>query len=507
MQNVVRSPRARRMLGIGVVVLALAVPTACGGSQVDPKVAAAANAAANGAAANGNSVTGSNGNTGTDPGTTGTDPGTTGTDPGTTGTDPGTTGTDPGTTGTTGNTGGTKTGSTGNTGGTKTGNSAPPAVAAGSCTGFKNGPGMTDKVIKIGNSSDVSGPVPGLFAAAQQATKAYVNYFNSTSSICGRKLELSTFDSRTDAGADQTSYTKLCESTFAAVGSMSAFDSGGAATAQRCGLPDMRTAVVTAARNGCNTCFGAQPTGPYEFSNAVPDFIVKNYKAASQKSAFLYLNAGAAAENGKAQQKVEEKRGMKFVYSSGIDVAATSYAPYVQQMKSKGVKFVQFIGAYQQSVRLAQAMRAGNFNPTVRLFDPSVYDQNFLKTGGSAVEGALMFINFTPLEESQPELNRYKQYLQQVAPGAQPTFFGEFAWSAAKLFVEKAIALGGKLTRASLVSSFRSVHAWTGGGMHGPMDVGGKHSPSCVRFLQVKNNKFVPIGGTAYVCHGSSVGR
>ena len=57
-----------------------------------------------------------------------------------------------------------------------------------SCDGFKNGPGITDSEIVIGNASDISGPVPGLFEAAQDATKAYVAYFNSTSDICGRKL-------------------------------------------------------------------------------------------------------------------------------------------------------------------------------------------------------------------------------------------------------------------------------------------------------------------------------
>ncbi|WP_148046057.1 ABC transporter substrate-binding protein [Nocardioides marmoriginsengisoli] len=478
-------------------MLALAIPAACGGSQRTPEEVKAANDKLNGSINGGNSngngvdpVTGDPVDPGTDPGTN--DPGTT--DPGGTGNTPGGTGNTPG--------------GTGNPGG---GGNQPiaPGVKAGSCDGFKNGQGISDSTIKIGNSSDISGPVPGLFEAAQQATKAYVKYFNTTqpNGICGRKLELTNLDSRTDAGADQASYQKLCESVFAAVGSMSAFDSGGAQTAENCGLPDMRTAVVTATRNSCKTCFGAQPTGPYEFSNAVPDFIVKNYKAASQKAAFLYLNAGAAAENAKAQQKVEEKRGMKFLYTQGIDVATASYAPYVQKMKSLGVEYVQFIGAYQQSVTLAKAIQAGGFKPQVRLYDPSVYDVNFLKTGGSAVEGVFMFINFTPLEESQPELNLYKQWLQQVAPGANPTFFGEFAWSAAKLFVQNSIALGGKLNRSTLAKSFTSVHKWTGGGMHGPMDVGGKHSPSCVRFLQVKGGKFVPLGSTKYMCNGSSVGR
>ncbi len=491
MRSVARPVRARRVLGFGAVSLALAITTACGGSALDPKEVRAANEAISG-------NSGGSGGAVVDPGTGPV------VDPGSGEVvDPGAGG---GGSGEGGNGGGGNGG--GGTPGAPGGGAAPlPGVKAASCAGFKNGPGMTDKVIKIGNSSDISGPVPGLFEGAQTATKAYVAYFNRTSSICGRKLELTTLDSKTDAGADQQSYTKLCDSVFAAVGSMSAFDSGGASTADKCGLPDIRSASVTATRNNCSTCFAAQPTGNNEHSNAVPDYFVKNYKEASQKGAFLALSVGAAAENATAQKKVSEQRGMKFLYDARIDVAEFNYGPYVQAMKSKGVEWVQFLGAYQQSVRLAQAMQSADFKPQVLLYDPSVYDDNFLKTGGSAVEGAFMYINFTPLNESQPELNLYKQWLQQVSPGAKPTFFGAFSWSAAKMFVEKAQALGGKLTRASLVSSLKGISDWTGGGMHGPMDVGGKHNPSCIRFMRVKGGKFVPEGGTKYMCNGSSRAR
>jgi ABC-type branched-subunit amino acid transport system substrate-binding protein len=380
-------------------------------------------------------------------------------------------------------------------------------VKAGACTGFKNGPGMTNDTITIGNSSDISGPVPGLFTAAQQATRAYVEYFNKTqpNGICGRKLSLVTYDSRTDAGADQQAAQKICETSFAAVGSMGAFDSGGAATAQACGIPDIRTAAVTVARNECSTCFGVQATGKGEYQNEVYDYWIRTNKAATQKAAFLYLNAGAAAENGKNQIAVGKKRGMNWVYTAPIDVAEFNYGPYVQQMKSKGVQFVQFLGAYQQSATLAKAMQSAGFKPQVLMYDPSIYEPGFLKQAGSAADGAKFFVNFTPLNESQPELNLYKQWLQQVAPGAQPTFFGLFAWSAAKLFVEKSLQLGGKLTRASLVSAVRSTNGWTGGGAHSPMSVGSKHPPVCVRWMQVKNEQFASYT-SKYVCGGYTRG-
>jgi len=197
---------------------------------------------------------------------------------------------------------------------------------------------------------------------------------------------------------------------------------------------------------------------------------------------------------------VGKKRGMNWIYVSGIDVAEFNYGPYVQQLKSKGVRFVQFVGAPIQSSRLAQAMQQAAYKPDVFMLDASNYDQALIAQAGQAAEGIKLFINFTPLEESQTELNLYKRWLANTVPGAKPGFYGLFAWSAAKLFVEKSIALGGNLNRANLTKAIAATHAWTANGMTAPMDVGGKTPPGCLRWLQVKGGKFVPYGSTRYAC-------
>jgi hypothetical protein len=48
---------------------------------------------------------------------------------------------------------------------------------------------------------------------------------------------------------------------------------------------------------------------------------------------------------------------------------------------------------------------------------------------------------------------------------------------------EQVLTLGAKLTRASLICKLRGIHGWTGGGMCGPMDVGGRHIGHCVGFV------------------------
>ncbi|GAB3771586.1 ABC-type branched-subunit amino acid transport system substrate-binding protein [Nocardioides ginsengisegetis] len=482
-----RAPRTGSLtLAAGVALLSL-VLAACG-SQLDPATVARVNGTTAGGVQGGSALGGG-----------------AGTQAGGGTTSAGGTSTAGGGSGSTGG-GSSASGATGG-GGTTQGsgdNAATGGGKGGSCAGFKNGPGITDSTITIGNSSDISGPVPGLFEASQDAVEAYVAYFNATSDICGRKLELKSYDSRTDASADQQAYTKACDETFAMVGSMSAFDSGGASTAQSCGLPDLRSAAVTGDRDRCTTCFGAQSTVATEFENAVPDYVIKNHPDAAKHAAMLYINAGAAAENGKLQAEAMGKRGMHFDYVQGIDISEFNYAPYVQQMKDKGVEYVQMIASTAQFVRLAQAMQQQGFKPEVFMLDPTAYTKDYVESGGDAVEGTTLFINFTPFEEasSNKEEQLYLSWLQQVKPGAEPSFFGLFSWSAARLFVERATALGGKLSRPALISDVAKVDGWTANGLHSPQHVGPKHTGDCWRFIQLQHGRWVPVGGTKYTCNG-----
>jgi len=169
------------------------------------------------------------------------------------------------------------------------------------------------------------------------------------------------------------------------------------------------------------------------------------------------------------------------------------------------VRWVQFVGSADQAVKLARAMQQASFKPEVFLLDPTAYDPMFAQ-GGSAVDGAFVFIDFTPLEEAarNSELRLYEQWLRQVAPNAAPSYFGLFAWSAARLFAEQASALGGGLTRAAVVRRITKVHDWTSNGLHAPQDVGGKTNSSCWRFLRLDGGTWKPTGGTKYLCRGST---
>ncbi|WP_209716947.1 ABC transporter substrate-binding protein [Marmoricola sp. OAE513] len=390
-------------------------------------------------------------------------------------------------------------------------NAAPPTgkgVKAGSCAGFKNTVGINASTITIGNVADITGPVPGFFTPAMQAVKAYVAYFNSTSNICGRKLAMKSYDSQTNTSADAVATQKTCDETFAAVGSMAAFDSGGAVNASKCGIPEIHAIVTNPERAACRTCFGAEAPLDGHFQKDLATYFVKKNKAATQKAAMLYPNAAAAVNGAKTQARSQERNGWKFVYKQGFDIAEFNYGPYVQRLKQTGARIVEMYGSSDMAIRMARAFQSANYKPDLFLLNASQYDRNFA-SGGSAVDGAIVYVDFTPLEEaaSTPELKLYMQWLQQVAPGAQPTYFGLFAWSAARLFAEQATVLGGKLTRANLVKRLQGVHSWTANGLHAPQDVGRKIATECVRFLQLRGGAWKPYGPTKYLCSGRTSGK
>ena len=105
-------------------------------------------------------------------------------------------------------------------------------------------------------------------------------------------------------------------------------------------------------------------------------------------------------------------------------------------------------------------------------------------------------------DTSNREMVLYRSWLQQTSPGASPSYFGLYAWSATRLAVEKMVALGGKLTRATLVAEIAKTNNWTANGLHVAQPVGSKGKAECVTMLQLQNGKWGYGSGRGYMCQG-----
>jgi ABC-type branched-subunit amino acid transport system substrate-binding protein len=418
--------------------------------------------------------------------------------------------------------GGTRAGPAGGNGvsGASTGNGSPGSTAtngsaqqttravqaASSCRATKaTDVGVTPTSITLANIADVTGPVPGLFQSAQQSALAFSAYWNAThGGICGRQIKVETLDSRTDANGYREQMLTACKSAFASVGSMSAFDNGGAQVEDQCGIVDVSAAAVTQEHQHTRVTYAANATQVGQVSSTVPGWIAEKYPQAVGKAAFLYINAGAAAVNAVADVKAYEAygHGWKFVYTQPVDISTFNYAPFVQKMKQNGVRFVQWLGAYQEAVRLAQAMQQQGFKPDMFLLDPTGYSSDYVQSGGSAVDGTVVYLDSQMFEDAStnPEMQTYITWLHRVAGSdAQPSYFGVYAWSAMRLFAQTAEKIGPDLTRAKMLAALAQVDNWTGNGLHGPQHVGRRVSAECLHFIQLRGgtwHKLQPTDAT-----------
>jgi ABC-type branched-subunit amino acid transport system substrate-binding protein len=390
----------------------------------------------------------------------------------------------------------------GGSGSGRGGGSSPLGVLPGSCAGFKNTTGITDKTITIANAADITGPVPGLFKSVQAAVTAYVAYFNATTSICGRKLKLEPLDTGTTESGDQQAATTACGGAFAMVGSLSAFDAGGASVVADCGIPDLRTLFTEPGRAKSPVSYSAYGTAVSEI-NPVPFRYLKTLGDAYRSAGYVYLNGGGAVAQSQSMMAALTKLGYRFKDEIAIDVTSVpNYDGYVTHLKSDGVKYVQYTGAYQFAQKLKEAMYQQDYHP-VFVMDAVAYDAGY-SAAGKAVDGTYSFVPGPLFEEADrnPGLRTYMEWLQRTA-GGQPTFLGTYAWCAAALFTQLAVQLGARLTRASLLAAIRQVHDYTNGGMVPPQDVAGKHTARCGSVVQLVAGKWVRRTPYPFTCADS----
>ena len=202
------------------------------------------------------------------------------------------------------------------------------------------------------------------------------------------------------------------------------------------------------------------------------------------------------------------KQGLHFDVVQGIDVAEFNYAPYAQQLKDKGVKVVFWAGSYQHSLRLAQAMQQIGYKPDLYLRDPTDYIPDFVETGGDAVDGTVVFLNFVPFEEAEQQQG--DAALPELAPAGQPRRDADVLRG---LLLVRGQALRREVDRArrqaqpaALVDALRKTDNWTANGMTAPQHVGSKRTGDCWRFIQLSGGSWKPVGGTKYTCAGTTPG-
>ena len=353
--------------------------------------------------------------------------------------------------------------------------------------------GVSEEAVTVANVSDISGAVPGIFADAQLGAAAYAAYHNASEGpIFGRRVEVLPLDSRMDSGQNRQQYLRACDEALGVAGSMSAFEEGAADPVQNCAVPDLRAVATSQPMQQIPNVYSAQVQEPGVVVSAEYRFWMEEHPEAVRNAGVLFLENETTRFQTGQNVRAMEQLGYEFVYQQSVQVAETNYNGFVLDMIDAGVEYLTFQGDYSQAVRLANAMRQQNFWPEVFALQTNTYTPDLLAAGGAAMEGTQIAVGTVLLEEidRHEELQRYREWLQQVDPSAEPTSLGMIGWSAMQLFIEGLKEIGPEPTREAMLDYLDGVRDWEGGGLHPPAQIGPKELTSCVVIVEVRDGAF-----------------
>ena len=474
---------------IPLLVVSALLLTACGARLDDETRRAAADGqlqqAGGGTGGTGGATTGASG----DGGTTG--------DLATT-----TTGGSSGTTGATSGTAGTS-GTSGSTGGTTTGGAPAPEGGNGGATDV----GVTSTSILLGNVSDLSGPVPGLFQGAVIGTQAYLAKINASGGVYGRQLKLKVGDGQLQCDENTRQTEDQAKKVFAFVGSFSIYDGCGADVLKKYpGVPDVHNGLDHKALALPNN-FSVAPLAAGWRTGPLAEY-KKKYADRWGAIGTIYANAGGGAATWTGCKAAIESMGGKVLYERGFQAAETDFTADIVAMQRAGVKMVYVIASDAPSfARIVSAARQQAVDWPL-LAGGIAYDQGFIQRAGAASEGVYndqQFAMFFNKEEADvvPAVKDFQEWTNKVAPGEKLDLFAVYGWSSAQLFVQALLKAGAKAKRGDVINELKKIHTFDAGGMLAPADPAGKKPPTCWLGAQVKGGKWVRMTpGKGYRCDG-----
>jgi hypothetical protein len=388
--------------------------------------------------------------------------------------------------------------------------------------------GITDKEIHIAVIADVDNTiVPNLFKASPDAVKGFADYINSKAGgggLAGRKLVVDFYDSKLNPNATTNAEIQACESDLAMVGTSSVFltsvdnmrnckDSTGAVT----GLPDIPFVSTALVQQCSDQSYPIAPPQvecstkdqhPQTFRANVSRGLYYNEKFGKNKLHGVYVfgnDSKSARDSSFVSLGALRDIGIKADQDFDLPGASpqSAYTPVVQAMKDNGSNYGQAITAGAMVLLRKEAALQGLTD--VKVWDCGVgcYDkENFLKAGGSDVDGQYVDTLFLPFySKADQKANAMTGNFVKYTGTDKIASFGAYAWAAGVAFrdaVNAQVKAGGvnSITRKTLFEQLDKIHKFDAEGMMAPIDLAGRQISNCSVTMQVKNGDFVRVSPT-----------
>ena len=376
--------------------------------------------------------------------------------------------------------------------------------------------------ITVPAAIDVPGSA-GLFQGSFNGVKAWAQYENDHGGLAGRKINVTTIDTKLGSEQATSAFIQGCQNSVALIGTSvllaqnftdltNCTDKAGAPT----GLPDFGVVVTELGEQCSPTSYAINPAvidcatksqHPQTYTANVGPVSYYVKKFGKLKAAFLYPSPAESASAKSAQVPIftaEQTKGLTQVFTQDVSALATrsEYTPIAAAIASNHATYAKSGLDVASTVKLRQEAQTQNTSVKVWNCSLQCYDTRLIGEGGPAVEGQYVYTPFLPFLGKNSEAKQNKTLATFLQYDKQPDGFGIQAFAAGLLLtdiVNKVVAKGGpnSLTRKAILDVAATEHAFNAGGMIGTTDVGGRKPTPCWVVNQVKNGDYVRVLPTA----------
>ena len=336
--------------------------------------------------------------------------------------------------------------------------SAPaPALA-------QQGPGVTDKEIRLGTWVPLTGPLAAYGVPFRAGADAYINMVNDKGGIKGRKIVLIVEDNAYNPQRTVAAARKLVSRDevlaigmpFGAV-SASAFDYV---------LGESKVPMVNSYGSALEwftppkeNLFGVMAL--YESqARSIGRWMVKD----GHKSVAVVHSALAGFVNVAAQVEPGVKSASPTVKVEMVPTkfGTTDYSPIALDLARKNPDAVALILAQGEMIAAAKELRQQGYKGAFYTYSPSVAN-SVLELGGPALEGAKAIGLTVPVDADTPALRQYREALAKYSPGEKPDYVSLIGYALTMATVEGLRRIDGPINRPNLVKALYSIRDYDTG--------------------------------------------
>lgn len=326
--------------------------------------------------------------------------------------------------------------------------------------------GVSEKEIRIGTMTSLTGPLAHDGISLQAGTGAAVNAANDRGGINGRKIKLLGEDTAYSAPQALAVIRKMVSSEgsiFAGVG----LHAGPQVGAVMPYMLEQQKIPIFGSFGGYKEFYYPPREGMFGTYTLGEDqaLVLGRWVAKEGKKKVLTLHIDGSLYGNQAK---EIERGGRSISKDGtFDVMAvkfgtTDYAPIaIKIAQAKPDALVTMLSEFE-TVLLAKELRNQRLDIQLYGWFP-VVSQNLIATGGAAVEGMkAVSLTVSPLDDT-PAVREYRDTLKKYFPAERPDFFSLYSFAVTKVFLEALSRMKGEPTPQELYKALYTMKNYDGG--------------------------------------------